>query len=111
MDPVKNINASGLCFRTPASIETGTPIRISIAVSKPPFKANGEVVWCRQTNGRYEVGVRFEDAATAFAVRMVEQICHIEKYKTEVLHRQGRRLSTEEAADEWIRKYADDFPR
>lgn len=108
--PLKNINESGLCFGTRASIETGTPIRISIAVSKPPFKAKGEVVWCRPANGRYEVGVRFEDAATAFAVRMVEQICHIERYKTDVLRLQGRRLSTEEAADEWIRKYADDFP-
>lgn len=110
-EPLKNINEAGLCFSTGTRIEIGTPIRIMIAVYEPPFKAKGEVVWCRPTNGHYEVGVSFEDAATTYAVRMVEQICHIEKYKTDVLHRQGRRLSAEEAADEWIRKYASDFPR
>ena len=41
---------------------------------------------------------------------MVEQICHIEQYRREVLKKEGRRLSSEEAASEWIVKYASDFP-
>ena len=41
---------------------------------------------------------------------MVEQICHIEQYKQDVFEKDGRRLSGEQAALEWIEKYATDFP-
>jgi hypothetical protein len=42
---------------------------------------------------------------------MVEQVCHIEQYKADVLKKEGRELTGEEAAKEWILKYAKDFPR
>jgi hypothetical protein len=41
---------------------------------------------------------------------MIEQICHIEHYRQEVLRVEGRKLSSKEAASEWISKYARDFP-
>jgi hypothetical protein len=41
---------------------------------------------------------------------MIEQICHIEHYRKEVKLVEGRELSSEEAADEWITRYAGDFP-
>lgn len=41
---------------------------------------------------------------------MVEQLCHIEHYKAEVLAREGRQLDGEQAAREWIRKFAHGFP-
>lgn len=107
---LKNINQGGLCFSTRLSVRSGASIRIVISLCKPPFQAEGEVVWCRRTNKHYEVGVKFHDAGTQFAVRMVEQICHIEHYKNEVLRREGRWLSGEQAAIEWIGKYAADFP-
>ena len=46
-----------------------------------------------------------------FIYSMVEQVCHIEQYKKEVLKNEGQGLSGEEAAVEWITKYAKDFPR
>jgi hypothetical protein len=36
---------------------------------------------------------------------MVEQICFIEHYKNEVLETEGRALTSEQAAAEWIEKY------
>ena len=45
-----------------------------------------------------------------FRARMVEQVCHIEQYKHQVLKKEGRKLSGEEAALEWIQKYAPQFP-
>jgi hypothetical protein len=42
---------------------------------------------------------------------MVEQICHIEHYKREVAEREGRELSGQQAAKEWIAKYAASFPQ
>ena len=41
---------------------------------------------------------------------MIEQVCHIEHYRKEVMLREGRELSAQEAAREWISKYAGDFP-
>jgi hypothetical protein len=41
---------------------------------------------------------------------MVEQVCHIEHYRNEVLALEGRRLSTKQAAEEWIKKYSASFP-
>jgi hypothetical protein len=39
----------------------------------------------------------------------VEQICHIEHYRTTVRANQGRALSSHEAAIEWIEQYAEAF--
>jgi hypothetical protein len=41
---------------------------------------------------------------------MVQQVCSIENYRREVQQREGRALTTQEAASEWIAKYAGRFP-
>ncbi|MDY6992513.1 MAG: hypothetical protein SVR94_07890 [Pseudomonadota bacterium] len=45
----------------------------------------------------------------AFRSRMLEQVCQIEKYR-QSLEQQGRTISIEEAAMEWISRYAAEFP-
>jgi hypothetical protein len=107
---LRNISVGGLCFETLEALQRGRAIQIMIPVREPPFEATGTIVWCRQTNHHYEVGVQFADANTEFAVRMVEQICQIHHYQREVLEREGRSLSGADAAAEWVAKYARDFP-
>jgi len=58
----------------------------------------------------YDVGLRLLDPNDAFRVRMVEQVCHIEHYRNEISAREGRRLTSREAAVEWISKYSASFP-
>jgi hypothetical protein len=70
----------------------------------------GRVCWCQEKNGHFVLGVKFLDTEDAFRVRMVEQICHIEHYKREVFEKEGRVLSGEQAAMEWIPKYGSVFP-
>jgi len=41
---------------------------------------------------------------------MVEQVCSIESYQKKIYETEGRRLTTEQAAMEWIAKYAAQFP-
>ena len=41
---------------------------------------------------------------------MVEQVCNIENYRRDVEQREGRKLTTEEAAKEWIKRDASSFP-
>lgn len=109
-DYLKDISIGGLCFRSKRYIEQGTILSIQIPFVNPIFQGKGVVVWCQQRNEHYEVGVRFLDENTGFQARMVEQVCYIEQYKCEILEKEGRRLSGEEAAVEWITKYAKDFP-
>lgn len=107
---LRNVGQGGLCFISGKPLDPGTAIDISIRLYGSPFEAEGVVIWCRRAASAYEVGVRFHDEQTEFAVRMVEQACHIEHYRREVSQRDGRRLSFEEAAEEWICRYAGEFP-
>ena len=69
------------------------------------------VVWCHDQGRQCEVGLRFLNEADAYAARMVEQICHIEHYKANVRRKEGRLISGEQAAKEWIEKFAENFPQ
>ena len=108
---LNDISKGGLSFKSNRHINTGSLIQIRIPIREPVFEAEGVVVWCRKNNGYYDVGVEFRDLHAGFGLRMVEQVCHIEQYKKDVLKNEGRELSGEEAAVEWITKYAKDFPR
>jgi hypothetical protein len=108
---LRNISVGGLSFRTDHHLETETFLEITIDLVRPVFKGKAVVVWCRQHEEHYDVGVQFVDENTSARARIVEQVCHIEQYKHDILEREGRRLLGEEAAVEWIRKHAEDFPR
>jgi hypothetical protein len=109
-EPLKNISLGGLCFQSQRYIEQGTVLSIQIPLTTPTFEEQGIVIWCQPGSKYYDVGVQFMNKDTSFRVRMVEQVCYIEHYKHEVLAKEDRKLSGEEAAVEWITKYAKDFP-
>lgn len=118
---VKDVSVGGLCFSSERPVRKGTAIHIRIPVllqaraqgeeaTSSQFDADGIVAWCRREAKGYAVGVQFADPTAQFGVRMVEQICHIEHYRADVLQVEGRDLSSEDAAREWVAKYAADFP-
>jgi hypothetical protein len=109
-EPLTNISAGGLSFHTADFIAAGTAIDVSVPIGDRHFNAGGTVVWCRPEDDGYTVGIEFTGSGDSFKMRMVEQICHIEHYKREIKRLQGRDLSGEEAANEWIARYADGFP-
>ena len=74
------------------------------------FEAEGRVAWCRAHEDAYRVGIEFVAESEAFRARLVEQVCHIERYHQKA-RAEGRTLSEEEAAIEWISRYAASFPR
>jgi hypothetical protein len=108
---LRNISLGGLSFRTDHRLETGTFLEIKIDLVRPVFEGKAVIVWCQQYEEHDAVGVQFIDENASARVRIVEQVCHIEQYKHDMLETKGRRLSGEEAAIEWIREYAEDFPR
>ena len=105
-----DVSFGGLAFEADRCPAPGTIIDLRIPTVSPPFETRGLVVWCRCLEERYEVGVCFLESSDAFKARMVEQVCHIEQYKRDVLAREGRKLTGAAAAHEWIAKYAGKFP-
>lgn len=105
-----NVSHGGLSFSAAQSYALGEVVRLRISLVSPAFEALGKVVWCHGGEGHYIVGVEFLDEMDLFRARMVEQICHIEHYKKTLREDQGRQLTSQEAALEWISKFAGDFP-
>jgi len=107
---LNNISHGGLSFMTPASVQEGACIHLKIDSVKPVFETDGLVTNCRKIDKGFMIGIEFIRKDDLFIARMVEQVCHIEHYKREMSQQQGRELSGEEAAREWIAKYAANFP-
>lgn len=106
-----DISEGGLCFKSKVDLPRGALLKIRIPLVRPTFETHGRVVWSSVMEAFFNIGVEFLHQCDVFRARMVEQVCHIEHYKREVLERDGRTLTSEQAAMEWIEKYAADFPR
>ncbi len=107
---LNNVSAGGLSFSCSRELSPGTLIVIRITTVEPHFEARAQVAWCHREDDGYVAGVAFTEADDLFRARMVEQLCHIEHYKAEVLAKEGRRLDGEQAAREWITRFAHGFP-
>ncbi len=112
---LRTISQGGLSCEVAQEFAVGSSVDIDIPSVSPPYHGQGVVVWCKP-NGKenggsvaYEIGVRFIDDEEAFKSRMVQQICQIEHYKNIVFEREGRIIDGNEAAAEWINKYAESF--
>jgi len=74
----------------------------------------GVVVWCRTLDrveaARHAYGVEFSDTQAIRRARLMEQICHIEAYREIQRVRFGRQLTSNQAVEEWIARYASRFP-
>lgn len=105
-----NVSFGGLAFESDEPVAHGTTIEVRIGQVKPPFEAHARVVHCEPEGDHFCIGVQFLDASDAFRVRMVEQVCTIERYRRQVRETEGRELTRDQAASEWIRERAGRFP-
>lgn len=105
-----NLGGGGLAFRSNRDFAQGEVVEIRIPFVQPPFEAEARVAWSKPHNNSFELGVEFLKHDDTYMMRMVEQICHIENYRKSVIRTEGRQLSTEDAAREWIARFAAKFP-
>ena len=112
MDSISNVSQGGLCFHTQTFISRKQWLHLNIPIDSEHFEVDAQVKWCEPTDGNsgFDVGVQFANKDQAFCARMVEQVCHIEQYKQRVLQKEGRLLSGDQAAAEWIDRFAHQFP-
>lgn len=108
---LSNISHGGLAFNAERPLETGAVITLKISSVQPAFEAEGLVTHCSREGQHYVIGIEFISKDSLFVARMVEQVCHIEHYKRAIAEKEGRHLSGEEAAKEWIERYAASFPQ
>lgn len=104
-----NLSPGGLAFSADTPYDPGSDLCLCIRCCPNPLEIRGQVVWCERRGAGYELGVAFYSSADAYQVRMVEQVCQIEQYRYDALQREGRHLTLEEAAREWIDRYASSY--
>jgi hypothetical protein len=109
--PLRDVSHGGLSFRHDDPLPVGAVIRMRIVLTQPAFETEARVIWCLPEGNAWQAGVEFLDPQDQFRARMVEQVCHIEHYRRELSEREGRHLSSHDAALEWIAKFAKEFPR
>lgn len=109
---LKDIGRGGLAFHSRDRLQQHTVISIRIPTVSAAHDLRGSVAWCRQhSDDTFEIGITFDTPETAYRARLLEQLCHIEQYRREVERTEDRELSSEEAAREWIARFAARFPR
>lgn len=108
LEKMRDISLGGLAFRAHKCWENGTVIGIRISLVDPPFETIGKVAWCQEQKRHFNIGVQFLEENDVTKAHIVEQICQIERYR-KMLEKQGRTLTVEEAAIEWISLYGDSF--
>jgi hypothetical protein len=108
---LQDVSAGGLCCRSNEAFAQGELVRVYIPVGGSGFSAEGRVAWCDgDDDDGYRVGIAFTSEVDALRTRMVEQVCHIERYHQKLVA-EGKETTREQAAVEWISKYAERFPR
>lgn len=107
---IRNLSLGGLSFHSNEELTLGSVVNLRINSVEPSFESEARVVWCMPVAQGYDLGVAFLNAEDAFRARMVEQVCHIESYRQRLIASEGRTLTPEAAAREWIARFADSFP-
>ncbi len=109
-DELHNVSLGGLAFQSPEPLPTAQIVEVSFPLLDDTHSFHGKVVWSRKLNNGYEIGLQFDDSEQMYRLRMIEQICHIEHYREQVRQQEQRSITIEQAAKEWISRYADGFP-
>ncbi|EKD28367.1 MAG: type IV pilus assembly PilZ [uncultured bacterium] len=107
---LQDISIGGLAFRNEEPIKENTLIKVQIPLINPLFKINAKVVFCNKDNTSYVIGVAFLEKSKDFQDMIIDQICYIENFRHEVLLKEGRSISCEEASHEIIKSHTKEFP-
>ena len=108
-----NVSPGGLSFMTPQKLVRGDKLTITIPVKDKRFRIKGRVVYSVREEKRrlYKTGVFFSDHTSAFEAKLAEETLEVINYQKKISKTLGYAVSEEDAAREWIKKYARFFPK
>ena len=99
---IQNVSLGGIACYSDEPVATGDRVAVEMLVGGQQLLLQGIVVWCRAGGGRFELGVRFDEGPADTRERMCRDLAEIEQYRHEVLLLEGRQLSSDAAALEWM---------
>lgn len=99
-----------LVCRSSQPFHYGDSIAIKIPSVATHMEVKGTIESCKNSDNGYEIGIGFNNEDALMRIRMLEQLCYIQRYRAFVQSTEGRALSEQDAAIEWIGKYAHLFP-
>ncbi len=107
-----NISQGGLAFLWTEEFGEGEQLRITIPVKEKQFKIKARVAYSRKCmkTGLFQTGVAFLDYVSAFQAKLAEETIEILEYQKNLSKRLGHEVPEEEAAKQWIQKFAPNFP-
>jgi len=108
--PVHLFHSPHLHFNSLTAFKHNTRLRLTLHIQNDNHDFQAVVTHSQAHLTGFHIQVGFESYDEAFRLRMIEQVCHIETYREELYRQQGRRLCYENAAQEWIERYANAFP-
>lgn len=100
----------GLICHSHNMIIEGSAVELRVPFVEPSIRVSGIVNWCRNHGPGFELGIDFDNPDATMRMRMLEQLCQIHQYRLDIRAEQGRTLSPDDAAVEWIQRYAALFP-
>lgn len=83
------------------------PAQLAVCFQQQSFQVAGEIRQCQPSGPEYVIHL-FLHQPDKLQTRMLLQLAEIEQYR-HYLQSQGREVSIDEAAEEWVRRYAEDF--
>lgn len=107
-----DISQGGISFLWNASLSRGSKLSITIPVKDKRFQVYGRVAYCRPDRVHpklYRTGVRFTDVDSAFKAKLAEETLEILSYQRRLSREEGYEVPVEDAARNWISKYAASF--
>ena len=107
-----DVSLGGLSFLWPRRLSKGVLVDVNIAVKDKLFGVKSRVAYTTEDRktGKFRTGVCFADYPSAFMARLAEEMLEIQRYRKNLSRQLGREIPEEEAANEWIQKYAANFP-
>lgn len=99
---IQNVSLGGIACFSDEPIGTGERVAVNMTIGGQDLLLHGTVVWCRASGGRFELGLRFAEDARESRERLCRDLEEIERYRHEVLLLEGRQLSSDAAALEWM---------
>lgn len=102
---IDNVSLGGMACHGSKDFRVGEEVEIEISLLNPVYASRGKIVWCKEVGDYFELGVEHQGAKDKARLDMVEQISHIEHYRADIMTAEGREISGEQAAREWISKH------
>jgi c-di-GMP-binding flagellar brake protein YcgR len=106
-----DLSLGGLSFLWRDRLSKGNFLDISIPVKEKLFAIKAKVVYSKEDRktGRFKTGVLFCDVPSACRARLAEEALEILEYRKQMSSELGRDISEEEAAEQWVQKFASSF--